>query len=162
MVALTGIEGANSKFSSVQLSSTDSSCVQLVWRAPRKARHRSPTLSLGCHSASGDSTEDSPFRLPLRSGISQESDGSRVARTVSGGQQLPEIMVESRSEQQPPLRPKQISDFVQKRLVSTTSFQCLTRVVLNSLDSAGIRGLRHPQFHIYIRWRCRQGLCGNI
>jgi hypothetical protein len=56
LVALTGIEGANRQFSSVQLSPTDSSLVQLVWRSPGKTPYRSPTLSLGCHSSSFKST----------------------------------------------------------------------------------------------------------
>lgn len=39
MVALTGIEGANCQFSSVQLGLTDSKYVQFVRHEMRKVRH---------------------------------------------------------------------------------------------------------------------------
>ena len=51
MVALTGIEGTNSQFSSVQLGLSDSKYAQLVWQSAGKPSHRILTLSLGCHSA---------------------------------------------------------------------------------------------------------------
>ena len=56
MVALTGIEGVNAQFSSVQLSLTGSKYVQLVTAASASTSHEVLTLSLGCHSSSFEST----------------------------------------------------------------------------------------------------------
>ena len=56
LVALTGIEGANNQFSSVQLSLSDSKYVQLGRLGPPQTCHRLPTLSLGRHSSSCKST----------------------------------------------------------------------------------------------------------
>src|ERR1019366_10576597 len=50
MVALTGIECANTRPGWVELSLTCSKYVELVRAADRKSRHRRLTLSLGCHS----------------------------------------------------------------------------------------------------------------
>jgi hypothetical protein len=46
MVALTGIEGADSQFSSLQLSPSDTKYVQLVCRAGPETHHQAATLSL--------------------------------------------------------------------------------------------------------------------
>ena len=49
MVALTGIECANIRCSSVQLGLSVCKYVQFVSEEPARRRYRSATLSLGCH-----------------------------------------------------------------------------------------------------------------